>query len=137
MGRFGRSVFGWTRSSTLFRKICARSSREKALPEIRLRGWFANFWRRAISVAGFKRRSVERGIVVTPLPGPSIPLAEAGLCLDCLCIFNMRENGGRCSKCAAEIGIASVRISGEPASRSFNEEISMVIQKSREAERGR
>lgn len=45
------------------------------------------------------------------LPGPSIPLLEAGLCGDCLVLFSLKDKA--CPKCGSEIGIVAVRVIGE------------------------
>lgn len=47
----------------------------------------------------------------TDPPGVSFPLADAALCLDDLVVFNGREDSA-CPKCGAEVGIATVRVSG-------------------------
>ena len=49
---------------------------------------------------------------MTDLPGPSIPLLEAGMCGDCLVIFSLKDNHA-CPKCGSEIGIIAVRVIGE------------------------
>jgi hypothetical protein len=47
---------------------------------------------------------------MSDLPGASIPLDRAGLCLDCLVVFDLGD--GQCPKCGTTVGIASVRVSG-------------------------
>lgn len=61
----------------------------------------------------------------TQPPGLSIPFRDGAVCLDCLVIFNGREERA-CTKCGSEISIARVAITGiktkEPA--AVNDELS-------------
>lgn len=58
---------------------------------------------------------------MTNLPGTSIPLKSAALCLDDLVIFDGRDNAA-CPKCGSEVGIATVRVSGVQQRDEFENE---------------